>query len=304
MMTNKKIFLFTFSLVFMLLTGCSQFHGLRQPLYDEEPVTPDAEAITTYQNSGEVIGEEKEHYFRHSFSQDIHQTSMDYPAADPLLLNDGNYTIGDDLPAGRATLLGNESTFGSENNEVHVGNVIIYDEAGDVYFENLFHSQYGPLVAQVDLLPGHTIEIIGETPEITVFYEPSLPEDPYILMDPPQLLVNLGELETEQPIIRNENNQTIRLTAGIYEVGEHLAPGAYDITMVQAVHNTEMYLFREGEETRVFELITDMMPDAERSAEGENNVSEEEPKQIELQAGDKIYPNLVHALELQQVSGD
>jgi len=302
-MTHKKISLFAFSLVFMLLAGCSQFHGLRQPLYDGEPVTPDAEAITRYQDSGEVIGEEKEHYFRHSFSQDIHQESVDYPEGDPLLLNDGNYTIGEDLPAGRATLLGNESTFGSENSEVHVGNFIIYDEAGDVYFENLFHSEYGPLVAQVDLLSGHTIEIIGETPEITVFYESSLPEDPYILMDPPQLLVNLDELETEQPIVRNENNQTIRLTAGIYEVGEHLAPGVYDITRVRAVHNTEMYLFRDGEETRVFELITDTPSVSEWNTE-ENNVLEEEPNQIELQAGDKIYPNLVHALELRQVSED
>jgi len=302
MMTYKKIFLLTFSLVLMPLAGCSQFQGLRQPLYDGEPVTPDEEAIARYRDSGEIIGREKEHYFRHSFSQDIYQASMDYPTVDPLLLNDGNYTIGEDLPAGRATLLGNESTFGSENNEVHVGNFIIYDAAGDVYFENLFHSEYGPLVAQVDLLPGHTIEIIGETPEITVFYESTLPKDPYILMDPPQLLVNLEELETEQPIVRNENNQTIRLTAGIYEVGEHLAPGVYDITSVRAVHNTEMYLFRVGEEPRVFELITDTPPISARDAEEENSVSKEESKQIELQVGDKIYPNLVHALELQQVN--
>jgi len=294
---NKKSFLFIFSLMFMLLTGCSQFQGLRQPLYDEEPVIPDEEAIARYQDAGEIVGQEKEHYFRHTFSQDIYQASQDYPTAEPVLLNAGSYTIGDDLPAGRATLLGNESTFGSENSDVHVGNFIIYDEAGDVYFENLFHTEYGPLVAQVDLLPGHTIEIIGETPEITVFYEPTLPEDPYILMDPPEVLVNLDELETEHPIVRNENNQTIRLTAGIYEVGEHLDPGIYDITSVEAVHNTEMYLFHEGEDPRVFELITNTPPASEQD-------TQEEPNQIELQAGDKIYPNLVHALELQSVSED
>jgi len=294
MMSGKKILMLPFVLTLMFLTACSSFNGLRQPLYDGETIAPDEKAIAAYQDSGEIIGAEKEYYVRHPFSQDLYQASLDYPDADPELLTAGSYTIGEDLPAGRATLLGNESVFSSENMEAHVGNFIIYDEAGDIYFENIFHADYGPLTAQVDLLPGHTIEIIGEEPEITVFYEPTLPENPYQLMEPPELLVNLDELGVQQPIVQNEENETIRLAAGIYEVGEQIEPGTYDITNVFAVHNTEMYLFREGEEVRVFELLVDSGPNP-RGNSGEG------PKQIELQAGDKIYPNLVHFLGLKQM---
>lgn len=297
-MQNKKQ-IFFFLLLLMLLTGCTSFNGLRQPLYDGQPVEPDEEAIATYQESREITGDQKEYYTRYPFSQDITQPSLDYPNEAPIFLGEGDYTIGDEVPAGRASLLGNESVFVSENYDVQVGNFIIRDETGDVYFENLFHPTYGQLEAQVDLLPGHTIEIIGDNPEITVFYTPDFPDDPYLLMDPPELLVNLDELEVTQPLVQNDAQKSLQLTAGIYEVGEHIEPGIYDMTAVGAPHNTEMYVFSEGEEVRVFELLVNEGIDGEI----ENSSTELNP-QIKLQVGDKVYLNLVSLLELQKVAAE
>lgn len=287
MRRNLKLFPLV---VFLLgLTGCASFHGLREPLYDGEAVVPDDEAIESYQTSQEVIGDEKDYYFRYPFSEEMTADSLSYPNEAPLLLEEGEYVIGEDLPAGRASLLGNESIFTGDNYDVQVGNMIIRDEAGDVYFENLFHSDYGQLVAQVDLIAGHTIEMIGESPEVTVFYAEEFPEDPYVLMDPPEVLVNLEELFVPNPVHLEAEQGPVQLTAGIFEVGEHLAPGQYEIKTVEAPHNTELFVFREGEEARVFELLV-------------NQGEVEDPPQIDLRVGDKIYPNLVARLELQSIN--
>lgn len=277
-------------LTFLFLSGCSPFTGLRKPLYDGSPVEADEEAIAVYQESYEITGFEKEYYMRYLFSEDIHLESLNYPEEEPVLLEEGLYTIGEDLPAGRVSLLGNESVFTAENNVVHVGNMIIRDEEGKVYFENLFHSTYGQLVAQVDFIEGHTIEIIGSDPEITVFYADEFPENPYILMDPPQLLLNLDRLVTPQPVVMDEEANSVQLTAGIYEVGVHLEPGLYEIQTVIAPHATELFLFHEDEEVRVFELL----PSEEKDME--------EFPQIELIEGDKIFSSLVSQLELVQVN--
>lgn len=287
-------------ILLLVLTGCAGFNGLRDPLYNGEPVEPAAGAIEAYRESREVIGDEKDYYIRYPFSEDMTASSLDYPNEEPVLLGAGTYTIGEDLPAGRASLLGNESVFTGDNYDVQVGNLIIRDEAGDIYFENLFHSDYGQLVAQVDLIPGHTIGIIGESPEISVFYSQEFPEDPYALMDPPELLVNMDELSVTQPLVQNEGQEIVQLTAGIYEVGPHLDPGTYDLTTVQAPHNTELFMFRTGEEVRVFELIVDQ-PEGD-DEESIVETDDAEYPQIQLQVGDKIYPNLVSTLELQRVS--
>ncbi len=284
-----------FSWLALVLIGCSSFNGLRTPLYDGMPAEADEEAINSYRTSREITGEEKAYYFRYPFSETVYEESLDYPSIPPLLLEAGEYQIGEDVAAGRASLLSNESMFTGENTVVHVGNLKIYDEQGEVYFENLFHSDYGQLIAQVDLKEGHTIELIGESPEITVFYAESFPEDPYLLMEPPEVLVNLDRLTVQNPIVRNE--KTVELTAGIFEVGVHLEAGTYEIQQVQAPHNTELFLFREGEETRVFELLV--------SSEGENMESKKNTginyPTIDLQEGDKIYPNLVRKLVLSPV---
>jgi len=288
-----------------ILSGCHSFMGVRQPLYDGQLVEPDGEAITTYEKTGEVIGEEKKYYFRYAFSEDIYQPSLEYTEEDSVLLTDGKYEIGEDLPAGRVSLLGNESTFVPDNYEGHVGNLKIYDGKGEVYFENLFHSLYGPLVAQVDFRPGHTIEIVGNDAEISVFYTENFPEDPYELMDPPPILENLGRIGVEQPL--SKDGEIVNLTTGIYEVGVHLEAGIYEVVDVFAPQSTELYLFREGEEPRVFELTLNEIiynVDAEGMEEIPEEAPEVDPIQFELQDGDKIYPNLVSALVLSRVADE
>lgn len=293
----KKISRFSFLLtIFLILTGCSGFTGIREPLYDGRPIQRDEEAIETYNTSGEIIGEEKDYYFRYSFSEDIYNPSLDFLNQEPFLLRDGEYVIGEDVQPGRVTLFGNQSVFTSENYDVHLGNFIIRDEEGEIYFENLFHAAYGQLVAQVDFIQGHTIEIIGREPEITVFYSEQLPEDPYILMDPPQLLSNLDQLSVQQPIRRMENN-TIGLTAGIYEVGTHFEAGTYEILDFYAVHSTAIYLFNDEKDPRVFELVVDQEKTPEE-LELENNL------QIEFQEDEKIYLELISSLVLQRVEND
>lgn len=289
---NRNLLRLILLAFFFLLAGCSDFNGIRTPLYDGEPVAPNDEAISTYQQSREIIGEEKAFYLRYPFSEDIYQSSLDFTNDSPVLLEAGSYVIGEDIPAGRASIIGNESVFTSENNAVHVGHFMIRDSENMVYFENVFHSDYGPLVAQVDFIHGHTIEIIGDDPEITVFYGPELPADPYQLMDPPELLVNMDRLEFNQPIVIDEAQSAVTLTAGIYEVGIHLEPGHYEIKTVQASHSTELIRFRSGAEPAVFELHL--------SAEIADTSDVALPI-IELQTGDKIYPSLVDQLELVRV---
>lgn len=301
---DKKSFVYFFSFLLFFVTGCSEFTGLRTPLYDGEAVEPKEEAIAAYRETGEVIGAEKAYYARYPFSEDITQLSLDFPNEEPVLLTDGTFTVGEDLSAGRATLLGNESSFSSENYDVHVGNLIIRDEAGEVYFENLFHSEYGQLTAQVDLIPGHEMSIIGTDTEITVFYSEKLPEDPYVLMDVPQVIENMGRVEVQQPLEILEDGNIVSLTAGIYEVGVHFEPGTYEITQVLATHSTEMYLFRASNEPRVFELLANALIMVEyptQDFEVQEVVEEEAGVQIELVDGDKIYPNLVRLLQLTRV---
>ena len=291
---RKSLLLTVLILLLTFMTGCSDFAGLRKPLYNGNPVDPNEEAIKAYQESGEIVGTEKDFYFRYPFSEAIYNDSLTYTNEEPLLLGEGTYIIGEDIPAGRVSLLGNESVFSSENNAVHVGNMMIRDEEDMVYFENLFHSDYGQLITQVDFIENHTIEIIGNDPQITVFYSEEFPEDPYILMDPPQVLVNLGRLETPQPVIKE--GQSIQLTAGIYEVGKHIEAGQYTIQIVRAPHNTEFFRFRAGEEPVVYELL--QTTEMENAGELEN-ISY---PTIEFEDGDKIYPNLIHTLKLLKVN--
>ena len=286
---KKKVGFYFFTSMLIFLTACSQYTGLRTPLYDGEPIEPKEEAIELYRKTAEVTGAEKELYIRYPFSADILQKSLAYPNEAPLLLEGGRYVIGDDLPAGRATLLGNESSFSSENYDVHVGNLVIRDAAGEVYFENLFHSEYGQLLAQVDLISGHELTIIGNAPEITVFYEETLPVDPYVLMDLPMIIENIGATNMQSPVKTIDDGKVVQLVAGIYEVGLHLEPGEYLLSDFEAPHNSEMYIFGESLTPRVIELLL-------------NQTAQEDPAKIKLEAGEKIYLNLARKLELINLS--
>ena len=281
-----KLFLSLLLSSFFVLTACSDFEGLRNAKYDGQLVVKKEEAINRYQKHSELIDEEKEFYLRYPFSEDILKASLDYSEDKAFLLEEGLYIIGNDLPAGRVSLLANESVFTSENYTIHVGNMIIRDQEEKIYFENLFHSDYGQLTAQLDFIPGHEIEIIGKDSEVTVFYSPEFPEDPYILMELPELIENLGREDLEQPIEKTEDGKTIELSAGIYEVGVHLKEGSYKIDSLEAPHSTEMYLFRDEIEPMVIELL-----------EKDQSVHSQEPI-VTLKDGDKIYPHLVKCLVL------
>lgn len=297
---KKKIVPYFLMLVVIFLTSCSKYTGIKTPLYDGKPIKSNEVAIETYRTSAEVIDAEKEFYIRHPFSEDILQKSLDYSNEEPFLLEEGRYTIGEDLPAGRATLLGNESSFSTENYDVHVGNLIVRDRAGEIYFENLFHSEYGQLTTQFDLIPGHEITIIGKEPEITVFYEDSLPTDPYVLMDLPVTIENFEPIDKKRPIENLENGKFLYLTAGIYEVGVHLKAGEYEISDLVAPHNTEMYIFNESSTPRVIELLLDTPIESEeiQDAEDKKVAKENVSAKVQLVAGEKIYLSLVKQLEL------
>lgn len=274
----------------LFLSSCGHLNGLKIPLYDGKPIKQDEDAITIYESTGEVIGEEKNYYIRHSFSEDLLEDSLNYPSEEPILLEEGHYIIGEDLPAGRATFLGNESSFSTESYDIHVGNLSIRDKGGALYFENLFHSEYGQLTAQVDLIEGHEINIVGKEPEITVFYSEELPENPYVLMELPELIQNLDQTAVQEPLEVSKDAKVIYLTAGIYEVGVHFKAGEYYLSALEAPHNTEIYLFREGTDPRVIELLLD---------------SAEKRKQeiiVQLLEGDKIYLNLVNQLKLNRLA--
>ena len=288
----KKTIPYLLAIILLFLTSCSKYTGLRTPLYDGEPIKPNEAAIELYRSTAEVSGAEKEFYIRYPFSHDILQKSLDYPNEKPFLLEEGSYVIGEDLPAGRASLLGNESSFSTENYDVHVGNLVVRDAVGTIYFENLFHSEYGQLTTQFDLIPGHEITIIGKEAEITVFYEESLPKDPYILMEVPDLIKNLDRINVQQPLEIFEAGKIVRLTAGIYEVGLHFEAGEYILSDLIAPHNTEMYIFRESSSPRVIELLMGDPKDLEASQDLD------EKAKIKLVAGEKIYLNLVKQLDL------
>lgn len=311
-----------------LLSGCSDFNGIRTPLYDGEPIELNEESATVYGETREVIGAEREFYFRYAFSEDIYLATLDFPEEDPVLLEEGSYEIGEDIPSGRVNFLGNQSDFTVAT--IHVGNMIIRDESGEVYFENHFNAAYGPLHAQVDLHEGHTIEVIGTRPEITVFYEEVLPENPYILMDPPEQFAYEDEIEGSEEewdeSISSDDPPIIHLGAGIWEVGVHLDEGIYAFYGFSGQRQSELYLFRENEETRVFEMTFDIIRGASLSLassleelemelasgaidqveydrrlaalEGE---SAETAPTIELKDGDKVYPNMMSALQLEQI---
>ena len=65
--------LFMFS---VLLVVCSDFNGLRDPLYDGKPVKPDEEAIDIYHETREITGAEKDYYIRYPFSSAITDSSL------------------------------------------------------------------------------------------------------------------------------------------------------------------------------------------------------------------------------------
>lgn len=316
-----------FTLFVFLMSGCSSFSGIRNPRYDGKPFEVSPEKIEAFQNGREVIGEEKEYYIRQPLSTDITNPSLEYENHAPFLLEGGTYTIGEDFPSGRVTIVGRRSNpesvmqheFGSTimDSDFEVGTLTIRDEIGDLYFENMFHPHYGVNTVQVDFIEGHTIEFSGQQPFARVFYAEELPEDSNILdesqvavhdqQEEIEIVENEGiEIflnEQEQPINRLENDRIIELKAGIYEAGKHFEAGTYEITEQSAPTQTELFLFREGEEPRVFEISENLYGLYEGFVVESHGMAPDliEPGTIELLPGDKIYPHYVNYLMLTKI---
>lgn len=309
----------------IFLSGCTSFSGIRTPKYNGEPFVADKEKIAAYQNSREVIGEEKEFYLQEPFSKDITNPSLDFIDHEPVLLEEGTYVVGEDLPAGRVNLYGqaydpnwtviedpNAPPQYPEVPTYSVGTLTIRDQEDILYFKNLFHMMYGNLTAQVDFIEGHIIEITGVEPAFVAFYDEEIPTPPYPF-DPRYEDISEDETELEdmyegvpifvqeeltQPITIREEDGKVEMIGGIFEAGVHFEPGTYTLDETNAMHHTEIFLFREGEEPRVLE-VAEFFPTGMIGMESSGNEIESE---IELQAGDKIYPSYMRGLLLIRVS--
>ena len=53
---NVKWLVASLSGMVVILSGCSEFNGLRTHLYNGEPVAPNEEAIAIYETSRESVG--------------------------------------------------------------------------------------------------------------------------------------------------------------------------------------------------------------------------------------------------------
>lgn len=315
----------------ILLSGCTTFSGIRTPKYNGKPFIIDEEKIEAYQNSKEIIGEEKALYMTESFSEDINNPSLEFVNHEPILLEEGTYVVGEDFPAGRVNIYGeaydpNMDVMTDPNAppeygypdvpEFSVGTITIRDEQEMLYYKNLFHMMYGNLQAQIDFIEGHTIEITGVEPAFVVFYDEEIPETPYIF--DPRWDNLLGETEIEvseveevfdgvpvfpkeeiiQPIELQEDGEVVEMVAGIYEAGVHFEPGTYRVTESLAMHQTEFFVFRKGEDPRVFE-VSDFFS---TSMMGVESKGEEIESVLELQIGDKVYPSYMTHLKLERIS--
>jgi hypothetical protein len=341
MMTKKLIPMGAVMTCMLLLSGCTSFSGLRTPKYDGRPFETQPEKIAAFEESNEIIGEEKNLYISEPFSPDIHDASLDYVANEPILLEEGSYIIGQDIPAGRVTLIGEKddpshdiTAFRDPSappspEEYNVGTMTIRDEEDMFYFENMFHPYYGVQIAQVDFIAGHTIELYGSEPEIVVFYQDKLPENPYVfdtrwedyladLEEQGYELVEAGEdggeneeeddfeaaatPPQEQPLSISEDGNVVELKAGIYEVGNHFDAGTYEITFQSAPSYTELYLFRADEEPRIFDISENLYGISLGWQEFNQGPAEDaDYPVIELLPGDKIYPHYVNQIQLTKI---
>lgn len=286
---NKITQIFGTIMLIGFLAGCSSYAGIRTPTYDGEPVQIDEEAVAAYRDHREIIGKNKELYLKESISPSLNDPALDFTGEDPVLLESGHYTIGEDLPAGRVYMRGTDSDFAPDKRMIHVGTVTIMDEEDHLYFETLFNDAAGIKEAYVDLREGHTIKVVGENPEVMVHYE-----------DPMQV-----------------DTRTILIT-GQYEVGKQIDSGVYEIANVVAPGVGSMYWYQGDEIPRIIELS---MPQATMTKEELANErkdgyineteyqlqleaieqAETQRPTVSLEAGDRLSIPMVHTLELIKV---
>ncbi|WP_225743005.1 hypothetical protein [Marinilactibacillus sp. Marseille-P9653] len=271
------------------LSGCSGYAGIRTPTYDGEPVQIDEEAVAAYRDHREIIGENKKLYLQKPFSPSLNEPALDFTEGDPVLLESGQYTIGEDLPAGRVYMRGADSNFAPDQRIIHVGTVTIMDEEDNLYFETLFNDAAGIKEAYIDLREGHLIKVVGENPEIMVNYEDSM------------------QVDTSTTLI-----------TGQYEVGKQIDPGTYEIANVITPGVGVMYWFQGDQIPRIIELSVPQatMTEEELAEERKAGYLNETEYQLQLEAieqaetqrptvnletGDRLSLPMVHTLELIKV---
>lgn len=334
-MTKKIIQILSLTSLAILLSACSSFTGIRTPRYDGQPFIEQPDKIAAYAANQEIIGEEKELYVMEPFSEDMLAPSLPYEDHEPVLLEEGTFTVGVDLPASRVTMLGekddpmvlipgsNEDPWAPlQPDEYEVGTMTIRDTDGNFYFENMFHPMYGVMITQVDLIEGHTIEIIGNNPKVVIFYDERLPDDPYIFDT--RWEDHLAEIEAQggtifeaeeeddsdafegiefddqyqrQVLEVSEDGKEVQLNAGIYEIGVHFDPGTYEISEHGAPSYTAIYHFSDQAEPRVYNISTNLHG-LYMGMLFNQHPADAEPIVIELEQGDKIYPRYLSHLLL------
>lgn len=306
-MTNlfqSKKYLILSPLLLLIFSGCSNFAGLRTPLYDGEPVEPNEAAIEEYAQTQKINEENEAHYFRYPLSESLFEPSLDFSDEEMVTLEKGAYTVGEDLPSGRVIFEGHPSDFSPDVFIIRAGNVTVYDTEGVVTFENHFQENSGVMQAVVDLREGQTIQVEGETPEIFVHYnEDAAGTDP--------------ESETEMEA-EPDSSRTVALMAGHYEVGRHLDAGTYAFESISAPRTPVLYHFTDGD-IEVVELTQNrgasprFPPDVLEEWFELGRITEEEYEQnkelieskpdkavIELADGDKLYLPMLNRLELEK----
>ena len=292
---SKLTVSFLLFLVTIILSGCASFAGLRTPLYDGEPIVEHEEATALYKESKVIHDDFQEDYYRYPLSDSLFEESLDFTGKESIVLEGGNYVVGEEVEPGRVYLQGAESDFSPDMWIIHTAKMTVRDEEGVVTFENHFQDGNGVMTAVVDLREGDTIELSGNDPLVTVYYED---------------LTQMGEFI--------EEGQTA-LIAGHFEVGKHIEAGTYEWQNGSAPRTSELYHFKSDGETDVIELTTTnwsfMMTHEENdelyqlgyigSEEHELNRrmidAQSGASTIELANGDKLYIPMIYQIVFEKV---
>lgn len=283
----------------IFLSGCTSFTGLRTPTYDGQPIEQDDEAVELYESHIQVDSEDSALYVRYPLSENLSEPSLEFSDVEPVELNEGTYTIGEDLPEGRVYLQSESSDFSPDRWIIHTANVIIRDEESDVVFEQHFQDDIGVMQAVVDLREGHTVTLTGNDPILFVNYTDESP----VMTDQ-----TAGEVGP------------ITLMAGHYEVGNQIESGEYTIEGVISPRSSELYIFSEESDGKIIELhsrlnpyhivrpeenqeLLDLMqitPDMYQMNELNRERFEENKPTLILNEGETLYLPMVDQLILQE----
>ncbi|MCC5894012.1 MAG: hypothetical protein JJU16_00990 [Alkalibacterium sp.] len=227
------------SMALLFLGGCASYTGIRPPRYDGQTIEQNDEAIMDYQDHSQVAEEDETLYVRYPLSKALWEPSYEFSDNESLELNEGTYTVGEDLPEGRVYLQGESSDFSPDRWIIHTANVIIRDREEAVVFEQHFQDDVGVMQAVVDLREGQTITLTGNDPIVFVSYT----DASAAMMDQ-----------------SGEESESITLLSGHYEVGNQIEAGEYTIDGVISPRASELYIFSGESDQTIIELHSRLNP--------------------------------------------